>query len=105
MVRGTTPNFILRIDSDKVDLTRASNVYVSIRQDQNYIEITGESLEISTDTVECYLTQTQSLSLSEKKPAKIQINWTVQEQDRIKRLSTKTKEIDISEQLLKREIE
>lgn len=105
MVRGTTPDFTLRIKSDKVDLTKANNVYVSIRQDQVYIELTGEALTIETNTVGCYLSQADSLSLSDKKPAKVQINWTVQQDDRIKRLSTKTKEIQISEQLLKREIE
>jgi hypothetical protein len=103
LIRGTTPTFTLTVNGD-VDLTEAKAVYVTLKQMSKTLELTGASLEIAPTQVKCYLTQEQSLSLSEG-PAKIQVNWTyVDDHNITQRDATKVKEIFIDEQLLKRVI-
>lgn len=89
-----------------VDLSLAENVYVSIKQGSNALELTGDDLTIEGNVISCFLNQEQSLRFSENSPAKIQVNWTYLDPDgvTVRRAATKVKEIPISEQLMKRVI-
>jgi len=75
MVRGTTPTFRLCLNDEYVDLTQAVNVYVSFEQKDVLITKTGEDLEILTDEVDVYLSQSETLKFI-KGNVEIQLNWT-----------------------------
>ena len=75
MVRGTTPTFRLYLNDEYVDLTQAVNVYVSFEQKDVLITKTGEDLEILTDEVDVYLSQSETLKFI-KGDVEIQLNWT-----------------------------
>ena len=75
MVRGTTPTFRLYLNDEYVDLTQAVNVYVSFEQKDVLITKTGEDLEILTDEVDVYLSQSETLKFI-KADVEIQLNWT-----------------------------
>lgn len=104
MIRGTTPTFRLTVKGN-VDLTQAESVIFSIKQPSAYVELTGESLQITEKVVKCWLTQEASLQLAEG-PAKIQLNWVYLDAvtGARKRDATIAKSITIDEQLLKRAI-
>lgn len=78
MIRGTTPTLTLRIKNGgpDLDLTQASGVYVTIRQNGKIITKTGDDITIAAKTVSCWLTQEESLSLREQSQAEVQLNWT-----------------------------
>ncbi len=107
MVRGTTPNLTLRIKSDKIDLTKVQEVWVTIKQNNIEYDLTGESITIQKNKVNCYLTQQQSLDLKENVVTKAQINWLYFAEDGVTLLrgATKATEITITEQLLRRILE
>lgn len=104
MIRGTTPTFTLRITNggDDLDLTQASGVYVTIRQNGRVITKTGDDISIAAQSVSCWLTQEESLSLRENYTAEVQINWTYVDvtDNSSRRAATKAKTIDIGRQLL-----
>lgn len=104
MIRGTTPTFTLRITNggDDLDLTQASGVYVTIRQNGRVITKTGDDISIAAQSVSCWLTQEESLSLRENMEAEVQINWTYVDvtDNSSRRAATKAKTIDIGRQLL-----
>ena len=104
MIRGTTPTLRLTVRGN-VNLTQATDIYVSIRQKSASIELHGDSLEVAEKTVKCWLTQEDSLRLTEG-PAKLQVNWTYTDAltGAKKRDATQVISIDIDEQLLKRTI-
>lgn len=105
MIRATTPTLTLTISGDSVDLTAAANIYVTIAQGCNEITLTDDALTVTENTVSCFLTQEQALTLTNA-PAKIQVNWTYTDADgSTKRAATKVVIIQIGEQLLKRVIE
>ena len=76
MVRYTTPTFTLTLP-DTVDLTLASNVYVTFAKTNIGVVVTktGDALEISAHQVDVYLNQEETGSFSTG-AVKIQINWT-----------------------------
>lgn len=78
MIRGTTPTLTLTIKNggQDLDLTQASAVYVTIRQNGKIITKTGEDITVAAKTVSCWLTQEESLSLRENSQAEVQLNWT-----------------------------
>lgn len=79
MVRGTTPTFILTLD-ESVNLT-GCNVYVTFWQDKKdcckdlLLTKTNEDLEISTNVINVYLTQEETLKF-QRGNMSIQVNWT-----------------------------
>lgn len=104
MIRGTTPTFTLRITNggDDLDLTQASGVYVTIRQNGRVITKTGDDISIAAQSVSCWLTQEESLSFRENIEAEVQINWTYRDvtDNSTRRAATKARTIDIGRQLL-----
>lgn len=101
MIRGTTPTFVLTIQDEHIDLSEADGVYVTIRQPDVTITKTGEDITIDENTVECYLTQRESLELIPEKITEIQVNWTYTDSyGATMRAATVAKQINIREQLL-----
>lgn len=104
MIRGTTPTFSLSIIGNP-HLENAENIYVTIRQGTTIITLNNDRLRVEENIIFCWLTQEESLSLQDKSPAKIQVNWTYLENNVLKRTATKVKEISIGAQLLNSVIE
>lgn len=111
MIRGTTPTFTFTVrptsQSQTIDLTEASHVYLSLVQGRTEIEKTEADMEITANTVEVWLDQEESLKLVEGgSNCEVQINWTyLDANDTVRRAATKVKSIPITKQLLKRVIE
>lgn len=101
MVRGTTPTLTLHILDDNIDLTQATNVYLTIKQDNYTLTKTTPQLELSSNIIDCYLTQEESLRFSEG-TAEVQVNWTYQNNGTVYRAATKIKTIQVGPQLLTR---
>ena len=97
MVRYTTPTFTLTLP-DSVDLTMASNVYVTFAKANGGVVITktGEALEVSEHQVDVYLNQEETGAFS-MGIVKIQLNWTYANGDRA---CSDIATIDISPNLL-----
>ena len=105
MIRGTTPTFRLTIQPKQgsVDLSVADNVYVTIKQGNVNIELTGDELEIDENVISCWIPQEKSLRLFDGAAAKLQVNWTyTDESANTKRAATVVKEISVGEQLIRR---
>lgn len=73
MIRGTTPTFILTVEG--VDLLEAKNVYATFVQKNNKLTKTGQDIEVSSNQVEVYFNQEESLRFSTG-AIMIQLNWT-----------------------------
>ena len=102
MVRATTPTLTLTINDESVDLTAARNVYVTLEQNNTTLTKTGEELDVDARVVKVWLSQTESLALTEGQPLNIQINWTYVDADgvTVKRAATNVAKITITRQLL-----
>lgn len=105
MIRATTPTFTLKVKSDTIDLSEATNIYVSLAQGNRiYLEKSGDSIELTAPrTVKVWLTQEESLSLAEGFQLEIQINWTYNDAyGNHRRAATKIKSVLVTKQLLRR---
>ena len=102
MIRGCTNTFVLEIDDKDIDLTLATDVYVSIVQGLNQILKTGNDLTVEEKKVTVTLTQEEALRLEDGKSAEVQINWLYNADGTIKRAATVPKTIDIKKQLIPR---
>ncbi len=78
MRRGTTPDYIFTIDGHDL---RRSAVFVTIRQDERQITLTGDRLEVGYDgagegraTISFRLTQEETLDLHAGQ-AQAQVRW------------------------------
>lgn len=96
--RGTTPTYTCKFSDESVDLTIATNVYVTFEQGKNNITKSGEDIVVSEKQVEIYMTQKDTL-LFDDGSVKVQVNWTTAEGHR---RSSDIKEVELSEQLLRR---
>lgn len=109
MVRGTTPPFKCKIKDDSpINLKEVQNLHFTISQGANSITKSGTDVEVQDDchTVLTYLTQEESLSLSDRQTAKVQLNWLYEDENGVlRRGGTKVKEIEIDEQLFRKVIE
>ena len=78
MIRGTTPTFVLNLETDTIDLTEANNVYISLETDSvEMLKQNGdEGVEIQPHQISVYLTQAETLQFAEKSKIEIQVNWT-----------------------------
>ena len=105
MIQGTTPTFTFRL-KETINLNEARNVYVRFKQSTKVIDKTGADMLIDGNVVKVWLTQDESLKLSEGSNVQVQINWTYLDDETgdIRRAATKVKSISIDEQLLKQVI-
>lgn len=99
--RGTTPTYTCTFSDESVNLTTATNVYVTFEQGKNSITKSGEDIVVSAKQVEVYLSQRDTL-LFEDGTVEIQVNWTTAGGHRA---SSDVKEVELSKQLLRRVIE
>lgn len=97
IAQATTPTFVLTLP-ETVDLSVAENVYFSLRQGFVLIEKSTNDLTISGQDVSVFLTQAETLQLSEGK-VQIQLNWTYSGGVRA---CSDIVEISVSNNLLKR---
>lgn len=72
--RGTTPTLTLTFSDPDLDLTTASDVYVTFRFGETPLTKTGEDLVITEKTIEVFLSQTETLAFPEG-PVEVQANW------------------------------
>lgn len=100
MIRGTTPTLTLTVGDSSIDLSTADAVYVTVTRGGEIVTKTGADVSVTGNVVECWLTEEESLKLSDG-PANIQVNWTF---DGDKRAATKVASINIGKQLLLEEI-
>lgn len=75
MIRATTPTFTLTVGDQSIDLSQASNVYVTVTQGARKVTKTGADLTIDGNVVQCTLSQTESLYFKPGSTADIQVNW------------------------------
>lgn len=85
MYRGTTPTYIFTAP-EGLDLTEASNIFVtfSTMEEKEIMTKTSAELTVTETQIEVYLTQAETLSFPDGK-IKIQINWTYDEGNTTKR--------------------
>ena len=107
MIPGCTNDLVFEIED--VDLSQASNIYVSLKQGIHNIVKTDPTVTVETENnkttsvVTVGLTQDESLRLQSGEEAKAQINWLyVDAHGDTKRAATDTENINIGEQLLPR---
>lgn len=98
--RGTTPTFHLTFSEEELDLTTASNVYVTFKQNEKRITKSGEDLVIAEKQVDVYLNQKETLSFTQG-DVKVQVNWTLANG---RRAASEVKTTELSEQLLEKVI-
>lgn len=84
MYKGITPTFTLTLP-DTVDLTYATNVYVTFADKNGDALLTKMTAELSIDVneIEVYLTQEETLKFPDS--VSIQVNWTYNEGAVLKR--------------------
>ena len=97
----TTPTFTLTFSEENLDLTTATNVYVTFRSQKGTITKTGEDLTIAEKEIGVHLSQAETGMFS---PGYVQIqaNWTMMDGERAASDIVST---DISAQLLQRVVE
>lgn len=105
MVQYTTPEFTFVIKDDGADLTDAENIYVTFKQNHSQLTKTGEDLTIvDRKTIQASLSQEESMYFVPG-PVSIQINWTfLDENNKLQRVSTGIKQVQITQNLLPRVI-
>ena len=72
--RGTTPTLVLTFTDPNLDLTTASNVYVTLKNGTVKITKTGDALEVEPKKISVFLSQTETLGFPEG-AAEVQANW------------------------------
>lgn len=77
VAKGTTPTFTLTFSDENLDLTQAVHVIATFRGAKT-VEKSKTDLEISEKSVSVYLTQQETLALSQG-DVLIQLNWTYQD--------------------------
>lgn len=99
MYKGTTPTLLFTTEAEVLDLTRATDVYVTL-SDMNKKELmTKTDLYIEAKRVGVYLTQEETLSLPQRIQA--QINWTYPND---KRMCSQIMILNVSDNLLNKVI-
>lgn len=107
MIRGTTPTFTFTLKNHSINLNEALTVIATLKQSGKRIDISGDRLVINGYVVSLWLTQQESLKLTEGVPVSIQLNWTYENPTggSPRRAATIPKWIDIDEQFYERVIE
>lgn len=98
---ATTPTLTLTFTDEDLDLTTASNVYVTLKQNDSIVSKSGTSVTVSPKQIVTVLSQSDTIQFSEGF-ADIQANWVYQNG---KRACSNVQSIKMSRQLLKAVIE
>ena len=97
MYKGTTPTLLFKTEAE-LDLTRATDVYITL-SDMSKRELmtkSGKDLYIDPQRVGVYLTQEETLSLPTAR-IQAQINWTYPNE---KRMCSQIMILNVSDNLL-----
>lgn len=97
----TTPTFTLTFSDQALDLTQASNVYVTFQSGNHILTKNGNDLTVQAKQIDVYLNQEETSHFN-LGGVKIQANWTTYYGDRA---ASDVVTYQISEQLLKRVVE
>lgn len=100
VARGTTPTFTLTFSDPDLDLTEASNVYVTFSSKGSSFTKTGVALSVTAKSISVFLSQKETLSLCGN--VRIQANWLMPGGAR---MASDIVEYALSEQLLEKVIE
>lgn len=101
IARATTPTFTLTFTDEALDLTTASNVYVTFEQDQVNFTKKGEDLVVAEKQIDVFLEQEETLRFKVG-VVDIQANWTMANG---RRASSDVKQVQITKQLLRQVVE
>ena len=93
--RATTPTFKHTFTEPELDLTQATNVYVTYRQGSKALTKTGEDIEVEPKAVTVFLSQKETL-IFKAGIVQAQVNWTSGD----RRAASKIKGIELEENLL-----
>lgn len=93
MYKGTTPTFTLTLP-EEVDLTTAQNVYVTFEKGKKELRKTDTDLVVTTNVIEVYLTQEETLSFPSGDVA-LQVNWTYIQDGVKKRAATEIVKVNM----------
>lgn len=99
IARATTPTFTLTFTEEALDLTQATNVYVTFEQDE--VNFTKTDLDVAEKQVDVYLSQEDTLRFKVG-VVNIQVNWTMANG---RRACSYVKQVEITKQLLRQVIE
>lgn len=99
IARATTPTFTLTFTEEALDLTQATNVYVTFEQDE--VNFTKTDLDVAEKQVDVYLSQEETLRFKVG-VVNIQVNWTMANG---RRACSDVKQVEITKQLLRQVIE
>lgn len=97
VARATTPTFTLTFTEEGLDLTTASNVYVTFEQKDVNFTKQGADLDIEERTIDVFLSQEETLQF-QIGMVDVQVNWTMANG---RRASSDVKQVEISKQLLR----
>lgn len=97
VARATTPTFTLTFTEEGLDLTTASNVYVTFEQKDVNFTKQGADLDIEEKTIDVFLSQEETLQF-QIGMVDVQVNWTMANG---RRASSDVKQVEISKQLLR----
>lgn len=97
VARATTPTFTLTFTEEGLDLTTASNVYVTFEQKDVNFTKQGADLAIEEKTIDVFLSQEETLQF-QIGMVDVQVNWTMANG---RRASSDVKQVEISKQLLR----
>lgn len=105
--RGTTPTLHLTFTEEELDLTTASNVYVTFEQGTREITKSGDDLVVAEKQIDVYLNQKDTLGFKAGE-VEIQANWisdTLDSSGKPKRVGSEIATVEFSKQLLERILE
>lgn len=98
---ATTPTITITFTDDELDLTAASGVYVTLKQNNVELTKTGTDIAVSAKQIELVLEQDDTVKFAEGF-VNIQVNWVFPNG---KRACSDVQTIQMSRQLLKAVIE
>ena len=106
MYRLTTPTISFSFP-DYIDMTQASDVYITFTDKNNNIlaNKTGSSLNISDHSVSTILSQEDTVNFPDNRMIKAQVNWTYQDQGVLTRPCTEVVNLMVMENLYSQIIE
>lgn len=98
---ATTPTLTMTFADDELDLTAASGVYVTLKQNNVEVTKTGTDIAVAPKQVEVALSQADTIQFVEGL-VNVQVNWIFPDG---KRACSDVKAFQMSKQLLKAVIE
>lgn len=102
MIPGCTCALPIEIDDETLDLSQAAGVYVSLKQGDAKLTVSGDHVTVDGNTVTAYFTQAETMRFKDGETAVGQINWIYNESGTISRGGTDPFPVEIGKQLLRR---